>query len=109
MSASIEHLKIGDTRQVTEILEPGTYGLGNDRHIVLKRRASIVRTDRWQYEYESIKESARWKSLSYDHSSLRVLPTWWERVRAFLSMREPPVPRAIVLTEDSGSRLERNP
>lgn len=91
MSDAIERLKIGQRREVTRILEPGVYNLyHNGEFIRLKHKASIVK-------FQKFTRFGEWTDDGYDLDTLKVIPTRWERLKAWLA-RKSAIPRAIVLT-----------
>jgi hypothetical protein len=98
---SVEYLKVGDTRTVVQILEPGTYQLGNrssDRFVVTHVRCSIERVD----EFTNVPlVGAQWRLKHFNHDTLKALPSWWQKAKAFLLRRDPPLPRAISIVDRS--------
>lgn len=103
MSDAVKVIKVGDTRRIRERLKPGEYDLCNGSVLVLSRSATMEKTQVFEYEYPLIRRGARWRTKHWHHETLVVLPTRWERVRAFFWGRPEPLPRAVVIID----RMER--
>jgi hypothetical protein len=105
---SIEFVKVGDKRRGIEVLKPGTYDLcGDGKHVVIRKRCSIETVEtfeagRWVGGGMHFIEPG-WKRTGYHHDTLKVLPSRWSRLMAFIARREPPIPRAITII-DRGSK-----
>lgn len=80
----------GEIRTVTILLEPGEYRIeGTNTGASITRRV-FADVD----EYYSVGHG--WIRRTPKLDTLRVPPTWWERVKAFFTRREP-IPRAITI------------
>lgn len=108
---SIEVIKLGATRRGLKILSPGTYDLcRNNEHVILRVRCSIETTEVFDYRKVpplvgfSVESEPRWHTSGYHIDTLKVLPTWWERVKALALRREQPLPRAITIVDRSAIR-----
>jgi hypothetical protein len=106
MSKSVEFIKVGDTRRGTKVLTPGTYDLcKNGEHVVLRVRCSIETTEtfeagRWVGGGMHYVEP-NWIVTSHHVETLKALPTVWQKVKAFVLRREPPIPRAVTIINRS--------
>jgi hypothetical protein len=100
MTTSIERTKVGATKRVSVTLDPGTYELvpkvrkpgEADEFVVLKVRCRVEATftfQGWQ----------GWTRTTMHYETLEVLPTKWQRFKAFILCRPSPLPRAVALTD----------
>lgn len=96
MTKSVEVHHVGDTRRVVRVLKPGKYELGDGAQLVLKRPATMELTERFGYQYPSLKRDLEWLEHSWHHDTLKIIPTAWERVLAFF-WRKPALPRAVLI------------
>jgi hypothetical protein len=91
----VEFIQIGETRRLTVVLEPGTYQLGtraSERYVVLRTRCSIESVEEWIHP-------GVWKTQKYRLDTIKALPSFWQRLKAFLLRREQPLPRAITIVD----------
>lgn len=123
MSKTIETMKLGDTRRITVIVEPNTYCLDNNpdrtgaRFVKIRARCSIEATETFcrpppakragsPTMYQPSNPDAvlaDWRVTAYHHDTLKALPTWWQRIRAFLRREPQPLPRAITIVDRSAT------
>lgn len=102
-------IKIGDTRSVRVKIGPGRFSLkpsefalGNpdgdgDEFYVLTTRCSVIRVQEFRYRWPTLREDAGWFFSHFEIDSLQSDPSWWDRLKAFVLRRPPPLPRAITL------------
>jgi len=95
---AIQVISVCDTRKRTKRLDPGMHRFGPGRQFVqLGRACTIEVTERFEYRYPSTGTDPWWVVVSHHVETLTIVPTRWERFKAFV-MRRPIVPRAVALT-----------
>lgn len=101
MSKSVRVVKIGDQRRTTEVLTSGQYEFpGGQEFLILDRVATCEVTQTFQYRYPALKRDAAWITTKHHLDTLKLIPTWWERVRAFFGGRPAPLPRAVAVIRE---------
>lgn len=106
MKKRILVIAVGDRRIKTETLSPGTYDLCKDGKYVELRCACLIDVEyvfsrehpENKGEYWLTIDPAEWRRAGYLHDTLRVKPSWWRRVTAFV-FRKPLIPRAVTVID----------
>lgn len=98
--------RIGDTRRRTRTIRAGKYDLCKDgAFITLSSRCTIEATEVFRRssatEVHDGVDPVDWHVKAFHHDTLCALPTLWQRFKAFVLCRDPPLPRAITINTRS--------